>query len=818
MKKLLLLFFLIGVIAKAQITTPYPNTIVLKQINGAEKERLRLCQGHKKYDRQPTGFYVEAGKKLKVNVEIQTPADNNTMPILIVGTMGFNVDNRNTGTQYTLTSGTNEITPTASGLIWLSFTTNAAAEPKGVARITFADDSEQVRAPMYVYGVTTDSEMNTMLDTYKTPDVLFYSDYAVVVATREAARTYYGVKREEWLNAIHTLLALEDKVSGLNNNDENPLHHRLKSGEIRHLLVQNSSASPHANSAGYTGYPSGSISRYLTTLGTSSNNSWMLGHELGHQHQQPAWTINQAGESTVNIYSYVVERHFAGQSYNRTSAERWQTAQDTYLKYPLTKRIYDMNDDTLQALVGFNRDELRFMPWEQLLLLFGDQFYINLHRVTREEKVTGGEPEEKRAYLIWKASQVSGYDLTEFFNQWGIRVSDESLKAVLRARIANALAKGTIVPLPYDVEICLQVTGQNRPDWAPLPLKGITTSAPENTSVFLDRSHWKIAASYQGISDNTVGGTAPEFMIDGNSATSFVFVKPGKTYGGLTVEENDIPSFTVDMKTPHSFNCVSYTHRTGNATEWLRARQLSVYGSNDSISFTPLLEHYAVDYTKNANELLLSFNEATYRYVQVVIEDWNKESGSTIQVQEFNVGTYIPAEILPDPQPLKFNVNVKVSADIVSSQEGKNSVNEDSDFTIGFSMVQSDLEPVVVVEGDTISPAKNNDGTYSFTVKAVNHLQVAISAKSSSGIKEQMDDRTQIRIYPNPIKVGQAFYLKSEQPLVKAEISVFDMVGQKITGDTFSGDSWEYELNTPGVYLLQLIHDQALYTTKLIVE
>jgi len=61
MKKNIFILLLICGFASAQ--TPYPTEIVLKQINGGEKERVRHAQNMRKFDQQPTGFYVEAGKK-----------------------------------------------------------------------------------------------------------------------------------------------------------------------------------------------------------------------------------------------------------------------------------------------------------------------------------------------------------------------------------------------------------------------------------------------------------------------------------------------------------------------------------------------------------------------------------------------------------------------------------------------------------------------------------------------------------------------------------------------------------------------------------
>jgi len=823
MRKFFLLLFLVSSVAKAAITTPYPESIVLNQINSAEKERIRLCQGMQKCDKQPTGFYIDAGKTVEVNVEILTPADQNVMPTLFIGTMGFNVDGRNTGISTTLKAGVNTISASAGGLIWLSFVNNGTAEPKGQARITFTANSEQVRAPYYVYGVTTDLEFYEMWNTYQTPDVLFQSDYIAVAATRDAARLYSCYNREgtvlkEWMDAIHTLLAKEDEISGLDNNDPNPIHHRLKTGEIRFLLVENTSSNPFATN-GYTGYPSSSRSRYLTKIGTPSNNSWMLGHENGHHHQQPAYQINLSTESTVNIYSYVVERNIQGPGYTRTSATRWAQVQDTYLKLPVSKRVYDMPDAQMTAITGFDQNELRFMTWEQMFLIFGDRFYQTLHRVVREEKMSAGSgvADERRAYLIWKASEVSGYDLTEYYNQWGIRVTDPGVKALLRARIGNALATGAIVPLPVPVEDCVTITGQNPPDWAPLPLTGITTSFPDNAVAPIDRSNWTITTSINGATDATVGGDDPKYIIDGNQTTAFSFVKPGVTYGVITAPADYVPSFTVDMQSEQSFNYVSYLHRNaGNTSTYIRARQISVYGSDDNSEFTPIYEHYVIDYTKNLNEIIIEFPEVTYRYIKVVIEDWDKNSGSTVQVAEFNAGIKTPAEVLPTPDPLQFRVTVTADDFVVTSQRGVNLEDEDSNYTVNFSLAPDAKDLVVTVDGDTVTPALNGD-VYSLTVKVTNHIDVNITGQSVTGV-ESPAVQPQTNIYPNPAKAEQPFYISLNDGASDAVVNVYSALGEKLSEKKISAGFGEQTINKPGMYMIEVIKNESKRVFKLIIN
>ncbi|MFV0541088.1 MAG: polysaccharide lyase family 8 super-sandwich domain-containing protein [Aestuariibaculum sp.] len=159
-----------------------------------------------------------------------------------------------------------------------------------------------------------------------------------------------------------------------------------------------------------------------------------------------------------------------------------------------------------------------------------------------------------------------------------------------------------------------------------------------NQNDFLDRTDWTIITSIDGPSDTTVGGDVKENIIDGDDISSFLFVKPGKTYGGITADADYVPSFTIDMKTPQDINYLVYRHRDyNNTTSPLRASRISFYGKNsETENFEPIIEN--VDIATDISDVRVDFQDVNYRYIKLVIEAWNETSGSTIQVSEFNVG------------------------------------------------------------------------------------------------------------------------------------------------------------------------------------
>jgi hypothetical protein len=162
---------------------------------------------------------------------------------------------------------------------------------------------------------------------------------------------------------------------------------------------------------------------------------------------------------------------------------------------------------------------------------------------------------------------------------------------------------------------------------------------------FLDRDSWTIITSFEGSKDSDVGGDKPENIIDGDKSTAFCFVKPGKSYNGITVPSKHVPSFTIDMKRRNTISYFRYAHRTGINEATLRVKNVSLYGKNDSAGeFTPIVEDVAFEVSRD--EERIDFAPATYRYVQLRYNDWDRSGGNTVQVAEFDLG---PA---PDDDPV----------------------------------------------------------------------------------------------------------------------------------------------------------------------
>lgn len=183
--------------------------------------------------------------------------------------------------------------------------------------------------------------------------------------------------------------------------------------------------------------------------------------------------------------------------------------------------------------------------------------------------------------------------------------------------------------------------------------------------VLLDNSGWIITTSIEGPTDTTVGGDQEAYIIDGDNNTAFLFVKPGKTFGGIDNQTTEIqPSFTIDLQTAQDFSSFIYRHRTGNNSASLRASKVSFYGSNsetEPLEFTPIVENVAI--ATDVAEVKVEFPEVNYRYVKLVITEWDTNTSSTIQVAEFSLGVVEESDLGKDDTTLNTNTieNTNVS-------------------------------------------------------------------------------------------------------------------------------------------------------------
>lgn len=152
-----------------------------------------------------------------------------------------------------------------------------------------------------------------------------------------------------------------------------------------------------------------------------------------------------------------------------------------------------------------------------------------------------------------------------------------------------------------------------------------------------DRTDWVITPSHKLPEDNAISN-APESLLDDDTKTCLSMVKPGKAYGNVTVGADEEVFFVVDMKTELTFDYLRLDHRSTNSYAYLRPHALSISGSNDAGAFTPILENVPAQYEQAHYYIHLPV-PVKYRYLKVRYTDWDKDSGSTMQLSELNTGS-----------------------------------------------------------------------------------------------------------------------------------------------------------------------------------
>ncbi|UGU16661.1 M60 family metallopeptidase [Sinomicrobium kalidii] len=368
---------------------------------GQVKERLAQRGNHN--DMLPTGFHVAPFDTLKVKV---TQLTGNRLPQVVVGTP-FRDNVRPLRTYYSLEEGNNIfVADEYGGTVYVRYVTTEA--PDSSAEIKFQDGFKKV--PYYVKGATTKSEWLQMLDIFDdVRDVMFVTDHAMLTVGLEDAIAHKDEDQDLMCEYLDRIMEAEGAISGLDGSS--PVH---ENREYKFLLtVRAPEAGGYMAASIALYFTRGVIDRLLMPEKLGGMNGWGPWHEAGHVHQQAAWTWSEVGEATVNIYSLAAERAF-GLSPSRVSTNGEWPVVETYLALPDA----DRNFNSSAASHG-----IRMAMFHQLWLAYGDDFYIRLHKETREENPDPGTNSDRMRYFMLKSCTISGYDLTDFFRKWGLPVA-----------------------------------------------------------------------------------------------------------------------------------------------------------------------------------------------------------------------------------------------------------------------------------------------------------------------------------------------------------------------------------------------------------
>jgi hypothetical protein len=246
-------------------------------------------------------------------------------------------------------------------------------------------------------------------------NVQFISNRTFVVVSKATALQYKDEDQDFMLTTLDKVSDIADYISGIDGSSDlhKPNAHKILITELAEKEVDFTLAAEEHRIL----VPTKSV-RFVMDAEFAASAAWGLWHEVGHHHQALNWDWNEVDEVTVNIYSLACLYGFDGSITWLKGSEAWDSVAE-YLQSP----IEDRNFNTDKTIGGNGR----LAMFRQLWMAFGDEFYIELHQLAREDNAKPDprveardlNAEKQMANFMILASESSGHDLTNFFREWG---------------------------------------------------------------------------------------------------------------------------------------------------------------------------------------------------------------------------------------------------------------------------------------------------------------------------------------------------------------------------------------------------------------
>lgn len=443
--------------------------------------------------RQPTGFYLPAGASLLLTLAVISDPSGGEKPEIHIGAPDTNPNTSNWASRiYPLTPGQNTVIDPDGGMIYFSM-----IGPEFSVQITFLSAMEEV--PFFELGKTSASAFQMQLKTFtQAPQVELVSPRVMLTVERNSALPFQNVDPDELMSLYEEIVDVVEQLIGL--DDCTPVHTRAA---LRYHLCHGNYRQigwAHAGHS-YTAYSDAAVPELLDPRQLML--SWGIAHELGHQNQMLAYLMPELLETTNNLVSLNVERHFGQKNTLLTTDANGLNVWDQALA---------KHQAPLPTLSMFNVYE-QLVPLEQLRLGFGEGFWPLVNKITRERWASDATLPPKDIAsdnLVQFCSIAASADLRQFFASWGFSVTakgDQSITALQlpspRADLATlrdpASLAGTGPMISGSTPLIL-----SPPNGGSVPTGGFTASgkAPANTRVGL----YKADGSYLTIVNSDING------------------------------------------------------------------------------------------------------------------------------------------------------------------------------------------------------------------------------------------------------------------------------------------------------------------------
>ncbi|MGE6509873.1 M60 family metallopeptidase [Bacillus cereus] len=377
----------------------------LPAIGSFQDEASRERRGQQK-TYIPTGIYI------KPNEEVTIEVLGTNKIRAIIGTHGYD---KEWGKEIKLYPGVNKVSSQNGGLLGIDNN-----QTTGTVKVKVTQGGSHI--PFFELGKHTKEDWIAMMDKY--PDahaVQLKSKKAVLTVTQESAKKY--IVNQDPVPLLETydeMIRAQDKISGLSEANPNPLH---RSTKRIWAFVENPNRPDWGMYASLDGATFTTAGNAIESALNVNKFGWGQMHEAGHARQQNPWIWNDLrgmGEVTVNLYSLAAQKQLFPNQPTRLEKSGDYDKAFAYLKQ--TDKEYKNINDLFVKLV---------MLW-QLHLAYGEDFYPNLHKLYRElpKDQLPKTDEEKIQAFIYNTSKVAKQNILPFFDQWGLKASQETRQKI----------------------------------------------------------------------------------------------------------------------------------------------------------------------------------------------------------------------------------------------------------------------------------------------------------------------------------------------------------------------------------------------------
>ena len=154
----------------------------------------------------------------------------------------------------------------------------------------------------------------------------------------------------------------------------------------------------------------------------TSKGDWGLFHEIGHNHQQSAWTFSGTGEVTNNLFTLYCMKEITGRDEGRDGLYGDARRQRIEKYLAAGARFAEWKSDPFLALLSYMQLQEAF-GWEAYKDVFAEYRKLPAAELPKSDRA-------KRDEWMKRFSRRVGRNLGPFFDGWGIPVSDAAKTAV----------------------------------------------------------------------------------------------------------------------------------------------------------------------------------------------------------------------------------------------------------------------------------------------------------------------------------------------------------------------------------------------------